>query len=171
MTVRLRPLAETDLRRIYDWQRDPALYDHLVGSRRDVDWHEARDWMIRHWLPQGPDYRYALCAGPEGGIVGCVYLLSVTGDPGALEFHIFIGDAAQRGLGIGAAALAEALKRAFDDLGADTVRLEVLATNAAARRIYAAAGFVEHGRRTVGKPAGPVEAIAMTLSREAYRAR
>lgn len=63
MTVHLRPLEEADLRRIYDWQRAPGLYDHLVGTQREVGWNDARDWMVRHWLPRGPDHRYALCAG------------------------------------------------------------------------------------------------------------
>ncbi len=169
MTVSLRPLTGADLRRIYDWQRDPALYDHLVGARRDVGWAEARDWMTRRWLPQGPDHRYALCADAE--MVGCVYLLAVPEAPDALEFHIFIGDEAQRGRGLGARALAAALRIAFDDLGAETVRLEVLETNAAARRLYAAAGFVETGRRQVSKRTGPVPAIAMALARDAYRPR
>lgn len=170
MTVRLRPLQEEDLRRIYDWQRDPALYDHLVGDRRDVAWEEARDWMVRHWLPQAPHRRYVLCAA-DGAMVGCVYLLAVEGAPEVLEFHVFIADAARRGQGLGRRALAEALRVAFGDLRAEAVRLEVLATNTAARRIYDDAGFVETGRRQVEKRAGPVTAIAMTLPRSAYRPR
>lgn len=171
MTVRLRPLREADLKQFYDWQRDPDLYDHLVGDRRDVGWDEARAWMIRHWLPQGRDRRYALCSSQTGETVGAVYLLAVEGAPNALAFHIFIGEPAQRGQGLGRAALGEALRIAFDDLGVLEVRLEVLATNAAARRLYAAAGFRETGRRPMEKRSGAVEAIAMTLSSTAYRAR
>lgn len=170
MTVCLRPLGEADLRRIYDWQRDPALYDHLVGTRRDVAWGEARAWMIRHWIPQGADRRYALCLSETGETVGAVYLLAVDGAPDALAFHIFIGDKTRRGRGLGRAALREALRIAFDDLGAGEVRLEVLASNGPARRIYDAAGFAETGRRLVEKRSGPVQVIAMALSREAYRA-
>lgn len=169
MTVSLRPLEEADLRRIYNWQRDPALYDHLVGSLREVDWEQARDWMVSHWLPLGPDHRYALCT--DGEMVGCVYLLAAEQAPGVLEFHIFIGEAARRGQGLGRAALSEALRIAFGDLAADTVRLEVLETNTAARRIYTTAGFAETGRRLVEKPAGQVQAIEMALPRARYRRR
>lgn len=169
MTVFLRPLEEADLRRIYDWQRDPELYDHLVGARREVAWDEARDWMVRHWLPQGPHHRYALCV--EGEMVGCVYLLAPDDAPGTLEFHIFIGTATRRGQGLGRRALADALRIAFEELDAEAVRLEVLENNAAARRIYADAGFVETGRRQVEKRHGPVAAIAMTLARADHRPR
>ncbi|MCR9070580.1 MAG: GNAT family N-acetyltransferase [Alphaproteobacteria bacterium] len=171
MTVRLRPLREADLRPLYDWQRDPALYDHLVGTQRDVTWDEARAWMIRHWIPQDRDRRYALCPADSGEIVGAVYLLAVDGAQQALAFHIFIGDRTQRARGLGRAALQEALHIAFDDLGAEEIRLEVLASNDRARRIYDDAGFIETGRRLVDKRSGPVEAVAMALSRDAYRAR
>jgi len=169
MNVRLRPLEEDDLRRIYDWQRDPALYDHLVGDRREVAWEEARAWMRRHWLHQEPDHRYALCA--DGVMVGCVYLLAVDGAAGVLEFHVFIGDGAARGNGIGRAALAEALRIAFDALDAVEVRLEVLETNDRARRIYDDAGFRETGSRIVDKSTGPVRALAMALDRRRYADR
>lgn len=171
MTVSLRPLEERDLRRIYDWQRDPALYDHLVGDRREVAWDEARAWMVRHWLPQAADRRYALCLGGDGEMVGCVYLLAAPERPGEREFHIFIGDTEQRGRGVGRQALAEALRIAFRDPQVSAVRLEVLETNAAARRLYADAGFTETGRRPVAKRGRFVDAIAMTLSAADYRAR
>ena len=171
MSVSLRPLEERDLRRIYDWQRDSALYDHLVGDRREVDWDEARAWMVQHWLPQGVDRRFALCVGDDGEMVGCVYLLAVPDVPGEREFHIFIGDMRHRGRGIGKQALAEALRIAFDDPDVSAVRLEVLETNAAAHRLYSAAGFAETGRRHVAKRGETVGAIAMGLSAEDYRAR
>lgn len=170
MTVPLRPLQAGDLRDIYDWQREPALYDHLVGDRRAVGWEEAREWMTRHWLSQGPHHRYALC-NADGGMVGAVYLLAVEGAPAVFEFHVFIGDEARRGQGLGRRALAEALRIAFFDLNAEAVRLEVLATNTAARRIYEGAGFVETGRRDVEKRTGTVAAIAMTLARTVYSPR
>jgi RimJ/RimL family protein N-acetyltransferase len=170
MTVALRPLQQDDLKRIYDWQCDPALYDHLVGSRRAVSWDEARAWMTRHWLPQGSDHRFALTV--DGELVGCVYLLAVEGETDALAFHIFIGDPRARGKGTGRAALGAALRMAFDTLGAERVRLEVLETNAAARHLYESAGFVPDGpARVVDKPAGPVRAIALVLKARAYRAR
>ena len=169
MSVTLRPLREADLRCIYDWQRDPDLYDHLVGERREVNWEEAREWMVRHWLPQGRDRRYALCVDRE--MVGCVYLLADDDAPAEPAFHIFIGDATRRGQGIGRAALAAALRAAFEDLRVDAVRLEVLADNTTARRIYQTAGFQQTGRRAVTKRRGGTEAIAMRLSADAYRAR
>src|SRR3546814_7463264 len=119
MTVRLRPLPEGDLRRVYEWQPDPGLYAQLVGERREVAWDEALDWMRHHWLPQGPDYRYALCAAPDGRNAGNVYLLHADDEPGTLEFHVFIGAPADRGRGFGRGDLAEALAMTFDALGPD----------------------------------------------------
>ncbi len=48
MSVRLRPLAQSDFDRIIVWQSDPALYEHLVGSQRDVTPDQARAWMATH---------------------------------------------------------------------------------------------------------------------------
>ena len=172
MTVRLRPLAEADLRRIYDWQRDPSLYEQLVGERRDVAWPQARDWMRRHWLGPGPDRRYALCIVPDGRHVGNVYLLGVDDEPGILEFHIFIGSPGDRGRGFGRAALAAALAIAFEELGAAGVRLGVLRSNDRARALYADAGFRETGpRRPVEKAGRPDEVLTMRLARDDYPVR
>lgn len=171
MTVRLRPLGEDDLRRIYDWQRDPELYRHLVGNRRDVSWPEARDWMRRHWLPPADDRRYALCAGPDGRHIGNVYLLAAKDEPGTREFHVFIAAEPDRGRGHGRAALAAALDIAFGELEATAVRLQVLESNGRARAIYAAAGFRETGAPEVVDKAGkPDRALAMRLTRQDYGA-
>lgn len=72
---------------------------------------------------------------------------------------------------MGKQALAEALRIAFDDPDVSAVRLEVLETNTAARRLYCDAGFAETGRRQVAKRGETVDAIAMGLSAEDYRAR
>lgn len=53
--------------------------------------------------------------------------------------------AAQQGIGIGSFALEWALRHAFDERGAHRVYLEVHASNARARRLYEAHGFVLEG--------------------------
>ena len=60
--------------------------------------------------------------------------------------HILIGDDRDRGRGFGRAAVDLLLDHAFDTLGLARVYLHVLAGNAAARRLYAARGFLEEGR-------------------------
>src|SRR3546814_15753997 len=117
--------------------------------------------MRRHWLPQGPDFRYALCASPDVRHVGNVYLLHADDEPGTLEFHVFIGVPADRGRGFGRGALAAALAIAFDELGADCVRLRVLESNAAARATYATAGFRESGPRTGTRKAGRSDPVCL----------
>lgn len=62
------------------------------------------------------------------------------------EILTIVIDPALRGHGHGAALLGQALLAAANH-GADTVFLEVDATNTAARALYASAGFQQTGRR------------------------
>ena len=61
------------------------------------------------------------------------------------EWGWYIGDPDARGRGVGRAAQALGLDKAFDDLGLEKVWAEVLADNEAALKAQAAAGFRREG--------------------------
>ena len=61
------------------------------------------------------------------------------------ELHIMLGEAVERGRGVGRQAVAELMARGFA-LGLERIELKVLESNLAARRVYEACGFRVVGR-------------------------
>ncbi len=151
--TRLRPLAEADLAQLHAWYQDPDLWTHLVGDFRPREAGEAMAYM-RRWLAPSPgEVRRAVEA--DGRLVGLVTLSGIA--EGVAEFHIFLGEPADRGRGVGQAATEAMLRLGFHELGLRLVRLEVLASNDRARRLYERLGFESSGE----DPARGV--VAMTL--------
>lgn len=139
--IDLRDLNEQDADRLFQWRCEPEVArwmcdlaaETLEGHAR---WFEGflsspdkRGWIItRHGAPAG--------------------FLSLTGLKGCnrrAEWGWYIGDADARGRGVGRAAQALGLDKAFDELGLEKVWAEVLADNDAALRAQAAAGFRREG--------------------------
>jgi RimJ/RimL family protein N-acetyltransferase len=79
--------------------------------------------------------------------------------------HIFIGDASNRGQGIGTEAMRLALDQAFGALALKEVFLHVLATNQSAIRLYERCGFTLQGKRAAPaeKRCGTVDVLRMSL--------
>ena len=82
-----------------------------------------------------------VCDGEQP--VGFVLLAGLTNENRSVELGRIVIEPAGRGLG--RAALRLVLDRAFGELGAHRVWLDVKVDNARARRAYEAVGFVEEG--------------------------
>ena len=89
-----------------------------------------------------PDHEGRIVLDADGTPVG-FWSLIVHGDGWLVELVRIVALAPQRG--IGSWALRRMVDRAFDDLGAHRVYLEVTADNSAARTLYERAGFVLEG--------------------------
>ena len=76
--------------------------------------------------------------GPEGFIMGTVL--------GMAEIYGIAVEPAHQGRGVGGQLL-QAFTQRMDECGAPSVFLEVAETNESARRLYAAQGFYQIGRR------------------------
>jgi RimJ/RimL family protein N-acetyltransferase len=72
-----------------------------------------------------------------------------------VEIHGIVAERPRSG--VGRWALREALRWAFDDLGANRVWLEVIATNVNARRLYEDLGFIHEGTFRLGYRSGSGE--------------
>jgi RimJ/RimL family protein N-acetyltransferase len=168
--MRLRPLAAEDLPRLHRWYQTAELWDHLVGAHQVRTEAEAVGYMTG-WLDR-TDREVRLGVEAGGRLVGLVSLTAIGAVPGRAELHLFLGDAADRGRGLGRAAVEEMLRLAFGELALEGVDLEVLETNAAARRVYEASGFLPTGRRAEPtlKRGRAVEVLKMSIERGAYRA-
>lgn len=105
-------------------------------------------------------YRQVLLeAAPGGGVAGFLVLAVV---PDLAEVERVGVVAEYRRAGVASRLLAAAAGRAAA-AGAYRLTLEVRADNAAARSCYAAAGFVESGRRPRYYAGGTVDAVLLDL--------
>ncbi len=162
--IRLRALRQADLAPLHQWYQTPELWRHLVGEFQARNEAEAVAYM-RRWLTRsGDEVRLAIERLADGRLLGMTALTAMAAAPGEAEFHIFLGEATDRGQGHGRAATAAMLAYGFDRLGLAAVRLRVRADNLVARRLYAELGFVDGA----GSKSATLE---MRLSANGYRAR
>jgi RimJ/RimL family protein N-acetyltransferase len=167
--VYLRALELGDVERIHRWHSDPALFEWLAGTF----WHVARanveEWLRKRQAAGRQEVNLAICRTEDDEHVGNIYLREIDWVARHGELHIFLGDAGDRGKGLGRAAVRQLVDYAFSHLGLQRVFLFVLADNAAARRAYEACGFVVEGclRRHAFKRGGCKDVLVMGLLRDA----
>lgn len=149
MGVRLRPATPADVPLLRWWDEDPA----VRASGGDDDWW---DWDAELGVP-APWVEH-LMAEVDGRPIGFVQVLDAAAEPtrywgdvqaGTWAIDIWIGDAADRGRGLGTAMMRLAVARCLER-GATEILVDPLATNRAAHRFYRRCGFVAVGPRRFG---------------------
>ena len=90
---------------------------------------------------------FLILARPGGRPVGFCELAGMDETVRSATLGMFIGEAAARGRGLGAAALDALLEYGFGTLGLHSIWLSVWAGNVPALALYRRAGFREAGRR------------------------
>src|SRR4051812_3536478 len=131
--IELRELEATDSERLFLWRRDRSVDRWMCGvPAQTLDEHQA-------WFDGFRDARdrWGWIIARRGRPVGFLTLADA-GDRRA-QWGWYIGEDDARGCGVGRAAQALGLDRAFEDLGFDKVTSEVLVGNAAALNVQAAA--------------------------------
>ncbi|EDM38347.1 acetyltransferase, GNAT family protein [Pedobacter sp. BAL39] len=154
----LRPLAFSDASVSFHWRNNVDVwkftnYTPSVQVTREIE----EEWMHKV-LSRTDERRCAICLSENGRYIGNVQLIKI--NKGEAEFHLFIGEPAFWGMGIGRQATAIMLNIAFGELELERVLLQVYKDNQAAINIYSSFGF-EH-------QAEEPERIVMQLAREAY---
>lgn len=154
MTVALRPARLEDAALLERWDRDAdVIASHGVESQGDEIWRDE-DWRAE--IAAAPAWRRILIGEdngrPFGVIVDIDPALEEThywGDcgPGLRAFDTWIGEAKDRGRGLGAAMMREALAIAFADPVVGAVIIDPLITNTRAIRFYERCGFQAVERR------------------------
>lgn len=159
MNVNLRPLVIDDSAVSYKWRNDAEVWLH-TGNRPDqiITEEIERNWL-RGVLERGNELRYAICIKETGQYIGNVQLTNIT-DIDA-EFHIFIGDKAFWGKGLGTIVTREFLALAFEARKLNNIYLNVKKENIHAVKAYKNAGF----RECVEKD-GNLKMIAFNAPRE-----
>lgn len=150
MTVRLRGADLSDISTLRDWDAQP---DRASWAGTDGPW----DWDVE--LPREVDWQQMFIAEFEGTPIGFLQLLHTGHDPdrywgslsadGIWAIDLWIGEQAQRGIGLGSSMMRLAIERLVV-LGAAAVLVDPLASNDAAHRFYRRHGFSEVGRYRFG---------------------
>jgi UDP-4-amino-4,6-dideoxy-N-acetyl-beta-L-altrosamine N-acetyltransferase len=139
--IDLRDLVPEDSERLFAWRQQgevnhwmsdqpPSVWDeHQVAFNAFLADRDRRGWIINR----------------TGQPVGFLSLTGLTNNNRRAEWGWYIADAEARGRGVGRAAEALGLDKAFDELGLEKVSAEVFADNEAALKSQAAAGFRREG--------------------------
>jgi RimJ/RimL family protein N-acetyltransferase len=140
----LRAIETADLDRIHRWHNSPELYETLGGVFRFVGREQVEEWL-RLRLAATNEVNLAICRIDDSAHIGNVYLRNIDWISRNAEFHIFLGEPAQRRQGVGSAATKKMLSYAFDILGLRRIYLYVLEENEAAIHVYKKCGFRVEG--------------------------
>ena len=164
--VILRALLPTDVEDTLRWHNDPSLYATLAGSFRAVSRATEEEWLRRISLPAPDALNLGIVERVTGNLVGCVYLRDIDPDSRSGELHVFLGEPAARGRGLGEAACRAMIEHAFQALGLQRVYLMVLPENERAIRLYERLGFSRDGlhRAAVLKDGAPRDLLAMSIT-------
>lgn len=142
----LAPLEESDIDLLFVWQNSARLRDLTMGFRFPIQKEAIRDWM-RDLRAQNGRSKVVYAIRRNGVFCGLAQLNDVDPYQRKATFGIYIGDSAQRNVGIGYVATALMLDYAFNALDLRKVSLEVVAVNHNAVRLYDNLGFVREGVR------------------------
>lgn len=142
----LRAVERDDLELLHGWWNDPGL-SHLMGERRHVSSiEETEAWFEAELEKTEPNEgRTFAIATPDGKAIGTIRYGPYDTRDRACDVSLYLGDAGNRGKGLGTAALGILLGYLFEDLGLNRVRLYVHPDNAGAIRCYEKVGFVREG--------------------------
>lgn len=138
---------------------------HFVGEEVDFAWFD------QYLSTRNNSVRCAIIDEEMDKLVGCVYLLNIDRINLSAEFHIMIGNVADRGKGAGTYAINKMIHHAFDDLNLRRLTLEVLENNIDAIRLYTKVGFIQEGIKceAVYKNGAYYNEIIMGLLRKDYK--
>ena len=167
--IDLRDLVAEDAGHLDRWRRDPEVNRWMCDAppTTPAAWADWTDRFIADRDRRG----WIVLSG--GDPVGFLTLTGLTGQHRRAEWGWYVGEPGARGRGVGRAAQALGLDKAFDDLGLEKVWAEVLADNDAALKAQGAAGFQREGylRRHAMKDGEFRDVVLLAILAEDWAAR
>jgi aminoglycoside 6'-N-acetyltransferase len=169
--LRLARLGDASL--LESWDKDEDVIASSGADAKDGDDWRDEDW--RSEIAAAPSWRDILIAEENGRPIGVIVDIDPAleethywGDcgPGLRAFDIWIGAAADRSRGLGAAMMRLAAARAFTDPRVAAIVIDPLLSNVRAIRFYRRIGFQDVGERWFAED----HCLVMKLSREAFLA-
>ena len=139
--VRLRAVEPSDAETLHRFANDPAVAP-LVGVRYPVSLVAEREWAERAGVVSYGSCHFAVETLEGGELLGTCWL-SETALPENRCAELGISLGALPGRGYGTDAVRTLCRFGFEQMNLHRIELQVFAHNAAARRVYEKAGFVE----------------------------
>lgn len=166
--IDLRDLVADDSERLYAWRLQPEV--NLWMSDLPAAGLDEHHRLFQAFLAD-PDRR-GWIINRNGAPVGFLSLTGLTNCNRRADWGWYIADADARGRGVGRAAEALGLDKAFDDLGLEKVSAEVFADNEAALKAQSAAGFRREGylRKHALKDGQFRDVVLLAILAEEWRA-
>lgn len=170
--LELRELARGDLAAINAWRADRDTIACLGAPFRYIGREVEEAWFDSYMYSRASCVRCVVDVDEPGVPLGLATLASINWVHRTCAFHIQVA-LGGRGRGVGGFALGGMLRPAFRDLGLNRVELDVLETNAQARRMYEKAGFKAEGtrRQAAFKDGAYVDVVQMSLLRKEWEVR
>ena len=165
----MRPPESRDVDDLLPIKNDPEIAALLVGTTRPWSRASLQNWVEHHRTAR--DEAFFVIADPADRPVGYAALYRIDRAAGNAEFGILLGDKLVWGKGIGSRVTRFMVEYGFDVLDLRRVFLEVLETNARAKRVYDKLGFTVEGRlrQHQVKDGQPVDVFVMGLLRTDYQ--
>lgn len=142
-SIYLRELFLSDAKISFIWRNNPLIWkytgykpDKIITEEMELDW-------LKKKLSNEKDHRFAICLKKNSQYIGNVQLINLHDN--TAEFHLFIGEPAFWGMGIGKEATSLMLNFGFSHLNLDSISLEVHPENISALSVYKRIGFTENG--------------------------
>jgi RimJ/RimL family protein N-acetyltransferase len=146
--VRLRPVEEADIDRVYVWINDWEVKRWLAGpSRYPFSYADEQEWIklaVRRTKP--PEMSWSIITLDDGRHIGSVGLHGIDGADRNASLGIMIGEREYWSHGYGTDTIVTLLRYAFDEMNLHRVWLQVHADNARGIACYRKCGFIEEGR-------------------------
>jgi RimJ/RimL family protein N-acetyltransferase len=142
--VSLRPVEARDAAQLNAWQNDPEIRDLIMGFRGPVRLESTEDW-VRNISEQNLKTRAIFAIRIEAEVAGLAQLQMIDWVQRTAMLGVYVGDRERRGGGIGEIAVSLILDYGFKALDLHRIGLEVLGSNARAKRLYERLGFVREG--------------------------
>jgi aminoglycoside 6'-N-acetyltransferase len=159
----LRAAREDDAAFLERWDKDPdVIASHCVEAEEDAVWRDE-DW--REEIAAAHSWRRILIAEEAGRPVGVIVSIDPATEPthywgdctsNLRAFDTWIGEARDRGRGLGAEMMRLAVADAFADPKVEAIIIDPLESNRRAIKFYERQGFSVVERRRFGDDECPV---------------
>lgn len=145
--VQLRPLSEDDVDHILGWVNDPSIVGNIAAFAGEPFTYEQELAYVRSQMASETDRVFSIFAPGEcGDYLGQVGLHQIHWRSRVGRLGIMMAARDRMGQGLGSAAIAHTLDRAFaEPLSLHKVWLMVFEENARSLRTYRRLGFVDEG--------------------------